>query len=76
MSFDVAPGFKRNGGGYEIPNTLTGAWVATSPKTHHELSTAKNQECDLRLVPFVKMLKELNREIVEPVGSSLQEAMA
>lgn len=78
MSFDVVPAFKRNsaGGGYEIPDTLTGAWVATNPKTHHELSTAKNKECDLRFVPFVKMIKGLNREIGEPVRSFLLEVMA
>lgn len=78
MSFDVVPAFKRTstGGGYEIPDTLTGAWVATNPKTHHELSTAKNKECDLKFVPFVKMVKGLNRELGEPVRSFLLEVMA
>jgi predicted nucleotidyltransferase len=78
MSFDVVPAFKRTaaGKGYEIPDTLTAAWVATNPKTHHEQLTAKNQECGERFVPFVKMIKGLNRELGEPVRSFLLEVMA
>lgn len=78
MSFDVVPAFKRTakGKGYEIPDTVTSAWVATNPKTHHEQLTAKNMECDYRFVPFVKMIKGLNRELGEPVRSFLLEVMA
>jgi hypothetical protein len=78
MSFDVVPAFKRTaaGRGYEIPDTLTGSWVATNPKTHHEQLTAKNKQCDERFVPFVKMIKGVNREIGEPVRSFLLEVMA
>lgn len=78
MSFDVVPAFKRTaaGKGYEIPDTLTSAWVATNPKTHHEQLTAKNKECAERFVPFVKMIKGLNRELDEPVRSFLLEVMA
>lgn len=78
MSFDVVPAFKRTaaGKGYEIPDTLTSAWVATNPKTHHEQLTAKNKECADRFVPFVKMIKGLNRELGEPVRSFLLEVMA
>lgn len=78
MSFDVVPAFKRTtaGGGYEIPDTLTGTWVATNPKTHHEQLTTKNEECNQHFVPFVKMIKGLNRELGEPVRSFLLEVMA
>jgi hypothetical protein len=78
MSFDVVPAFKRTatGGGYEIPDIGTGGWISTNPKTHHEMSTAKNKECDQKFVPFVKMIKGINRELGEPVRSFLLEVMA
>lgn len=78
MSFDVVPAFKRTsaGGGYEIPDTTTAVWIATNPKTHHEMSTAKNKDCDEKFVPFVKMVKGINRELNEPVRSFLLEIMA
>lgn len=78
MSFDVVPAFKRTaaGKGYEIPDTLTASWIATNPKTHHALLTAKNEECAGQFVPLVKMVKGLNREMGEPIRSFLLEVMA
>lgn len=76
-SFDVVPAFKRTGGGYEIPDAVRGEWIATNPKVHHEQSTAKNEECDGKYVPLVKMIKGINREAEEPVQPSfLLEVMA
>ncbi|RKS07022.1 nucleotidyltransferase-like protein [Nocardiopsis sp. Huas11] len=77
MSIDVVPAFKRDGGGYYIPDPSAGAWIATNPKHHHELSIAKNADCDGKFVPFVKMVKGINRELGEPVKPSfLLEVMA
>jgi hypothetical protein len=80
MSVDVVPAFDRNGGGYVVPDPGAGRWIATNPKIHHELSTAKNTECDGKFVPFVKMVKGINRELGElgePVSPSfLLEVMA
>ena len=77
MSIDVVPAFDRKGGGYLIPNPSAGNWIATNPKRHHELSIAKNAECDGKFVPFVKMVKGINRELGEPVSPSfLLEVMA
>jgi hypothetical protein len=77
MSIDVVPAFDRKGGGYLIPNASAGEWIATNPKRHHELSIAKNTECDGKFVPFVKMIKGINRELGEPVSPSfLLEVMA
>ena len=77
MSIDVVPAFDRKGGGYVIPNPSAGDWIATNPKRHHELSIAKNAECDGKFVPFVKMIKGINRELGEPVSPSfLLEVMA
>ncbi len=77
MSLEVAPAFDRRGGGYEIPDTQSGGWIATNPKRHHEFSTAKNAECDEKYVPLVKMVKGINRELGEPVRPSfLLEVMA
>lgn len=76
VSFDVVGAFKRKAGGYEIPDG-NGGWLATNPKTHHELSTAKNEMCGGKYVPFVKMIKGANREMDEPVEPSfLLEVMA
>ena len=77
MSLEVAPASDRRGGGYEIPDTQSGGWIATNPKRHHEFSTAKNAKCDDKYVPFVKMVKGINRELGEPVRPSfLLEVMA
>lgn len=77
MSIDVVPAFNRGGGGYFIPNPSGGDWIATNPKVHHELSTAKNSDCAGKYVPFVKMIKGINRELGEPVAPSfLLEVMA
>jgi hypothetical protein len=77
VSFDVVPAFKVLSGGYEIPDTERGSWIKTNPKLHHELSTAKNNRCDQRFVPFVKMVKAINRDLGGPVTPSfLMEVMA
>lgn len=77
MSLEVAPAFDRRGGGYEIPDTRSGGWIATNPKRHHELSTAKNESCSGKYVPLVKMVKGVNRQLGEPVAPSfLLEVMA
>jgi hypothetical protein len=76
-SFDIVPAFKRKGGGWEIPDADRSGWISTNPKRHHEQSTAKNDECDGKFVPFVKMIKGINREGGEPIGTSfLLEVMA
>ncbi len=77
MSIEVVPAFERDDGGYFIPDPAAGAWIATNPKQHHELSTAKNTDCDGKYVPFVKMIKGINRELGDPVAPSfLLEVMA
>jgi len=76
VSFDIVPAFKREGGGYEIPDTQTG-WIATNPKRHHELASEKNAACDEKWVPLVKMVKGANRELGDVVDPSfLLEVMA
>jgi hypothetical protein len=45
MSIEVVPAFKRQGSGYFIPDPVAGVWIATNPKHHHELSSAKNTDC-------------------------------
>lgn len=77
VSFDVVPAFERATDEFEIPDTRTGNWIATNPKRHHEMSTEKNKECDGKFVPFVKMVKGINRELGDPVTPSfLVEVMA
>lgn len=77
VSIDVVPAFERDKGGYFIPDPAAGTWIATNPKLHQELSTAKNSDCGGKFVPFVKMIKGINRELGEPVSPSfLLEVMA
>lgn len=77
VSFDVVPAFERAPDEFEIPDTRTGTWIVTNPKCHHKMSTAKNKACDSKFVPFVKMVKAINRELGDPVTPSfLVEVMA
>jgi hypothetical protein len=69
VSFDVVPAFKRKAGGWDIPDTERG-WIATNPKRHHELTTKKNEACDGKYVPFVKMVKGANRELGDIIDPS------
>ena len=74
-SYEVAPVFERRGRGYRIPNGK--GWMDTDPQEHASLITAKNTECNTRFVPFVKMVKGINREAGEPIDPSfLIEVMA
>lgn len=76
-SFDIVLAFDRDGGGYELPDTTTGGWIASDPKVHAEQATAKNKACDGKWKPFVKMVKGWNREWDKPVRPSfLLEVMA
>lgn len=74
-SYEVAPAFPRDGGGYMIPNGS--GWMATDPDKHGELVTEKNKKCDKKFVPFIKMMKGINREAGDPIEPSfLVEVMA
>ena len=67
-SYEVAPTFPRKKGGYHIANGS--GWMDTDPTTHADLVTNKNKACDEKFVPFVKMVKGINREANEPVEPS------
>lgn len=74
-SYEVAPVFERPDRGYLMP--AGDSWMATDPNEHAKLVTAKNKACDERFVPFVKMIKGINRESGEPINPSfLLEVMA
>ena len=74
-SYEVAPVFPRSGGGYSMPNGA--AWMDTDPKEQAALVTAKNKACDAKFVPFVKMVKGVNREAGDPIEPAfLLEVMA
>ena len=64
-SYEVAPVFPRDGGGYLMPNGAE--WMDTDPQEQAKLVTAKNKDCDGKFVPFVKMVKGINREAGEPI---------
>src|SRR3989344_1678902 len=59
---DVVPGFRREGGGFLIPNSLRHEWLSTDPKRHVEILSAANKEHNGDLVPLIKMLKGWNKK--------------
>lgn len=67
-SYEIAPVFARSAGGYLMPNGQ--GWMATDPNIHADLVTAKNKECGAKFVPFIKMVKGINREAGEPISPS------
>ncbi|MEU4569023.1 CBASS oligonucleotide cyclase [Micromonospora sp. NPDC023956] len=74
-SYEIAPVFARAGGGYLMPSGS--GWMATDPNTHAEMVTAKNKDCGGKFVPFVKMVKGINREAGDPIAPAfLIEVMA
>ncbi len=64
-SYEIAPAFPRKRGGYRIP--AGAGWMDTDPNEHATLVTEKNKRCGEQFVPFVKMVKGINREADEPV---------
>lgn len=64
-SYEVAPVFPREGGGYTMPNGS--GWMDTDPQEQAALVTKKNKQCDEKFVPFVKMVKGINREAGDPI---------
>jgi|SRR5579875_98693 len=75
--FDVVPAFRKSRDVFEIPDAQRNCWISTNPKAHEELTTKKNKDCDEKWVPFVKMIKVINREAGSPVKPSfLLEVMA
>lgn len=74
-SYEIAPVFPRDAGGYTMPNGLN--WINTNPREQAKLVTAKNKECSEMFIPFVKMVKGINREAGDPIEPSFQlEVMA
>jgi hypothetical protein len=67
-SFEIAPVFPRKSGGYLMPNGT--GWMATDPTKHADLVTSKNKKCDDKFVPFVKMVKGINREANDAIKPS------
>lgn len=73
---DVVPAFNREGGGYLIPNSAIGKWIATDPKAHVKIMSEHNKKHNSNLVPLVKMIKCWNRNISFSFNSFHLEVMA
>lgn len=58
---DVVPSFRREGGGFLMPNSITQSWISTDPKKHVEISSAANLAHGGNYVPLVKMIKSWNK---------------
>ncbi len=73
---DIVPAFNRKGGGYLIPNSAIGEWIATDPKAHVKIMSEHNKKHNGNLVPLVKMIKCWNRNISFSFNSFHLEVMA
>lgn len=73
---DVVPAFNRKGGGYLIPNSAIGKWIATDPKAHVRIMSEHNKKHNGNLVPLVKMIKCWNKNISFSFNSFHLEVMA
>ena len=78
---DVVPAFAPpwwdlDGGGWDICDSGSDAWLRTDPKKHTERSAKINKRCGGLLVPTVKMLKAWNRTANEPLRSFHLEVLA
>jgi len=58
---DVVPSFNRSSGGYLIPDSTLGQWIATDPKKHVQIWQVANQGHNSNLNPLSKMIKGWNR---------------
>jgi hypothetical protein len=72
---DVVPGFIREGGGYLIPDSILGRWIATDPKRHIKVWQLANKAQNYNLSPLSKMIKSWNREHSRLIRSFHLEAM-
>lgn len=72
---DVVPCFKRKGGGYLIPNSITDKWIPTNPTVHHNNLTKENDWHDGNLIPLIKMIKGWNRSINNAFNSFYLELL-
>ena len=73
---DVVPAFRREGGGYWIPNSARQAWIATDPKKHVEILGEANAKHNDDLVPLIKMVKGWNKNINRHFHSFHLEVLA
>lgn len=77
VGFDVVPAFRRNGGGFVIPNRPGTGWIGTDPTKHAEITSGMNAATGGHFVPLVKMLKVWNRWRYDKLtGFHLEMALA
>lgn len=73
---DVVPAFRRKGGGFLIPNSITKRWLSTDPKKHVDIISQENDKHNGDLVPLIKMVKTWNKTINNHFRSFHLEVMA
>lgn len=72
---DVVPAFKRQGGGFLIPDSIQKTWIATDPKKHVDVWAEANKKHGFKLVPIIKMVKAWNKLHSELLRSFSLEAL-
>lgn len=76
FAVDVVPSFRRQGGGFLIPNSITQSWLSTDPKRHIDIIATANEQHSGDLVPMIKMIKAWNRSIDKHFRSFHLEVLA
>lgn len=72
---DVVPAFRREGGGFFIPDSANGKWIATDPREHVSYLAGQNNMHNGNLVPLIKMLKAWNKVANKPLRSFYLEML-
>jgi hypothetical protein len=75
FAVDVVPCYSRQGGGYIIPNSKTGAWLSTNPLAHETKTKEANKAHGGDIVPLIKMIRGWNREINDAFSGFYLELM-
>lgn len=75
FAVDVVPCYHRQGGGYIIPNSRTGAWLSTNPPAHEVKTKEANKAHGGDIVPLIKMMRGWNREISNAFSGFYLELM-
>lgn len=73
---DVVPVFKREGGGFLMPDSINSVWISTDPEKHVDIMSQANATHNGNLIPLIKMIKAWNRNIDHHFRSFHLEVLA
>jgi predicted nucleotidyltransferase len=75
FAVDVVPCYSRKGGGFLIPNSISGSWLSTNPPAHETKTSDANKAHNGDIVPLIKMMRGWNRGISDAFSGFYLELM-